>query len=212
MGKLSYYLGYNFVSSYRITSRGLIAVEELLGNVELPSRYPVELTWSDEIRLLFPHFLTVNNRTRDSNGRVVPTTALISTSRIRPMLFMSLVLQRSHDDYMSWPSLADMNRPLEYSDDEDASEPRPPASRGDRDRWRICNFIKMPPIRAPYPVSEERVAEIRSRVAGHRLGNRPDFDDVVPDLLSPEERDIMTSCRDIDAQFLQDKLAFVRHC
>ena len=213
MGRLSYYLGYLFVSSHRITSRGLVAVEELRGNVALPARYPVSLTWSDEIRLLFSHFLTVNDRTRDADGRVVPTTTLMNCSRVNPMLFMSLVLQRSHDDYMSWPSLADMSRPLTPSTDEDADNgPRNPVIRGDRDRWRICNYIKLPPVRAPYPASDSVVAAIRAKVAGHRLGTTDNLDDVLPDVLTPEERDILSSCRAIDNQFRDDKLAFMRHC
>lgn len=212
MGNVSYYLGYNFVSGHRVTSRGLVATEELRGNVELPARYPIGLSWSDEIRLLFPHFLTVNSRTRDIAGVVVPTTTLMNASRVNPMLFMSLVLQRAHDDYMSWPSLLDMSRPLERSTDDEDAPPRPPVVRGDRDRWRICNFIKLPPIRAPYPVSDERVAAIRAKVSGFRLGVSANLDDVLPDILTPEERDILSSCREIDAQFRADKLAFMRHC
>lgn len=205
MGPLSYYLGYNFVVGYRVTSRGLVATEELLGDIRLPSRYPGELTWNEEIRLMFPHFLAVNSRTRDLQRRVVPTTTLMSASRHSPFLFMSLVLQRSHDDYMHWPNLTELGRTLDDMTGE---------IRGDPVHWRICNMTKLPPLKAQYPVSSERVEAIRSKVRGLGLGGPPssELNDVVPDLLTHEERDILTACRDIDAQFLADKLAFMRHC
>lgn len=165
MGPLSYYLGYNFVVKRKITSRGLVPVEELIGNIKLPARYPTELSWNDELRLLFPHFLTVNNRTRDANGQVVPTLTLMNSSKKKPFLFMSLVLQRALDEKMAWPDLTDVSRALEDSDGN-----VPDDIRGDSTRWRVCNMVKMPPSRQPYPVAEEVVKAIRERVSGLRLG------------------------------------------
>ena len=44
------------------------------------------------------------------------------------------------------------------------------------------------------------------------IGARANLDDVMPDILSPEDRDILSACRDIDKQYRQDMLSFMRHC
>ena len=85
LGRATYYLGRMFVTGFHPTSHGLVATEKIRGDVQLPSRYPGDLTWNEEMRLLFPLFLEVNPRTYFGSGRdrtIVPYTTLMSASKI----------------------------------------------------------------------------------------------------------------------------------
>ena len=199
LGPLSHYLGVSTVTSHRITSRGLVPVEEITPNLDLPLRYPTGMSWVAEMRLLFPHFLSINSHSyvdgQDGpNSRtVLPYKTLLQASKLQPMLFASLVFQRVHDSYMPWPNLSDFTHET---------------------RWRVCNMTKFPPLRAEYPVEQARVNEIRSRLNQHRQGaagfaaNMADF---LPAILTPEERDILQSCREIDNRYQADCRAFLSH-
>ena len=108
------------------------------------------------------------------------------------MLFASLVLQRVFDSYMPWP------------------EPDNNVSR-----WRVCNFTKLPVVKPDYPVDDGRVAEIRARLNAHRAsaaGFQVNMSDFLPDILSPEERDILQVSREIDNRFEKDSIEFMQHC
>ena len=186
------------VTCNRPTSAGLVPTEEIKPDVNLSIRYPSGLSWAAEVRLLFPHFLVSNSRTQvetssgPSNRVVLPYSTLLQASRLRPMLFASLVFQRCHDSYMPWP-----------------------VPNNDVTRWKVCNFTKLPVVRPDYPVSDARVAEIRARLNLHRAsaaGFHVNMADFLPDILTPEERDILQSCREIDNRHEKDSVAFMMHC
>ena len=196
---MSYYLGYLFVTSQRPTARGLVATEEIPtegGSIELPVRYPGDMTWDEELRLLFPIFLDVNPRTYFMTGRgrtIVPYTTLMQASKHNPFLFASLVLQRSYDAWMKWPDHVEM---------------------GDPDSWKICNYVRFPPIKQSYPVSLEKLADLRKKMLPfrgrvHLLADN--YDDLLPDVFSPSDRENLRTCDLIDARYRADVLSFMRH-
>ena len=202
MGDVTYYLGYSFVAAHRPTSKGLVPAEEFpveRGNFALPVRYPGDMSWEEELRLLFPVFLRVNPRTYFGTGPdrvVIPYTTLIQASKINPMLFASLVLQRSFDRLMKWPTISDSF---------------------DRDyvtNWKVCNMVKFPPIKQSYPASKAKVASLRARMSAGYVPH-PDVNgamlDMMPDDFTPEERDILVACKEIDEQFEAELLQFHRH-
>ena len=189
-----------FVTSQEPTSRGLQPYESIpaeQGAFELPARYPGDLTWDEELRLLFPVFLDVNPRTYFMTGRVrtiVPYLTLIQASKINPFLFASLVLQRCYDAWMKWPDFVEMA---------DA-----------RGGWRICNYVKFPPLKQPYPISSQRLFDLRRLVRPYRdqLGQLANnFEDLLPDSLTLEDRDNLRLCDRIDTQYQREILAFMRH-
>ena len=202
LGDVTYYLGHSFVASHKPTSKGLSAVEEYpveKGNFGLPVRYPGDLSWEEEIRLLFPVFLRVNPRTYFGTGPdrvVIPYITLIQASKKKPMLFASMILQRSFDRLMKWPNVGDA------------------LDRDYLNNWKVCNMIKFPPIRQTYPISKRKLAVLRSRVSAHYV---PDdhvdgaMHDMLPDDFTPEERDALLTCNRIDEQFQADLLQFHRH-
>ena len=186
------------VSSHRPTYQGLCPTESIKPNVELGVRFPTGISWAAELRLLFAHFLVSNARTHiDGPGgpnkrQVLPYTTLLHASRIKPMLFASLVLQRVFDAYMPWP------------------EPDNNVAR-----WKVCNFTKLPVVKPDYPVDDDRVAEIRARLNAHRAsaaGFQVNMSDFLPDILSPEERDILQVSREVDNRFEKDSVEFMQHC
>lgn len=188
-----------FVTSQRPTERGLVAIEEVpaeKGSVELPARYPGDLTWDEELRLLFPIFLDVNPRTYFITGRVrtiVPYTTLMQASKINPFLFGSLVLQRAYDSWMRWPNFADMSNP---------------------DSWRVCNYVKFPPVKQSYPISTQKLAELRAKFLpfrGRMNVLTDNMDDLLPDVFSPADRENLRTCDIIDSKYRSEMLAFMRH-
>ena len=202
LGDVTYYLGYSFVASHRPTSKGLNAVEEYpveRGNFDLPVRYPGDMSWEEELRLLLPVFLRINPRTYFGTGPdrvVIPYTTLIQASKVNPMLFASLVLQRTFDRLMKWPNVGDsLNQ--DYSSN-----------------WKVCNMVKFPPIRQSYPVSKSKLADLRARLSS---GYVPDDQvdgamlDLMPGDLSPAERDILLACKRIDDQYQSELVQFHRH-
>ena len=200
LGDVSYYLGHLFVVSHAASSKGLVPQEEIPveeGDIELPARYPGEMSWEDELRLLFPIFLRVNPRTYFMTGTVrtvIPVTTLMQASKHNPFLFMSLVLQRSYDKFMKWPTRGDAIDQNHFSN------------------WKTCNLVKFPPVRQAYPISKSELTALRARVASHYV---PDEHgamlDYLPDQLSPVERETLLTCDRIDAQFAADVTAFQRH-
>lgn len=200
LGDVTYYLGYMFVTSQKPTSKGLVAEEEVPidhGSMSLPARYPGDLTWAEEVRLLFPVFKRVNYRTYIGTGAdrvVVPYVTLMQASKHNPFLFMSLVLQRAYDRLMRWPTREDAINP-DY-----------------RANWKVCNMVKFPPIRQAYPISESELSQLRHRVSSHYVpvanGAMLDY---LPDVLSPTERDNLLACEQIDAQYHADVSSLRRH-
>ena len=188
-----------FVTSQCPTAAGLQAYEEIpseQGAFELPTRYPGDLTWDEELRLLFPIFLEVNPRTYFMVGKkrtIVPYLTLIQASKINPFLFASLVLQRCYDAWMKWPDLDEMC---------------------DRGVWRICNYVKFPPLKQPYPVSAEKLADLREKMKPYRgrlYELAPEMEDLLPDIFSPSDREHLRTCDRIDTQYRREMLAFMRH-
>ena len=188
-----------FVTSQRPTSKGLKAYEEIpveQGTFELPVRYPGDLTWDEELLLLFPIFLDVNPRTYFNVGRtrtIVPYTTLMQASKINPFLFASLVLQRSYDAWMKWPNMTEM------------SDPR---------SWKICNYVKFPPLKQPYPISTEKLLDLRAKMKpfrGRLYQLAPAMEDLLPEDFSPADRENLRTCDRIDAQYRAEILAFMRH-
>ena len=199
LGDVTYYLGYMFVTSQEPTSRGLHPYESIpaeQGNFELPARYPGDLTWDEELRLLFPVFLDVNPRTYFMTGRVrtiIPYKTLMQASKINPFLFASLVLQRCYDSWMKWPDLVEMS---------------------DRGGWRICNYVKFPPLKQPYPITLDKLYDLRKKVRPFRgqIGRLAEnYEDLLPGVLTPEDRDNLRACDRIDTQYQRENLAFMRH-
>ena len=200
LGDATYYLGYMFVSSQTPTSKGLVAVEEVPidgGDMSLPARYPGDLSWTEEVRLLFPIFKRVNYRTYIGTGAdrvIVPYVTLMQASKHNPFLFMSLVLQRSYDRLMRWPTREDA------------------INQDFRANWKVCNMVKFPPLRQAYPISEAELSQLRARVSSHYV---PDADgamlDYLPEILSPVERENLLACERIDAQFQADVTSLRRH-
>ena len=202
LGDVTYYLGYLFVESHRPSSKGLLPIEHFPvegGSMALPARYPGELTWEDELRLLFPVFLEMNPRTYYNTGRgrvIIPYVTLMHASKINPYLFMSLVLQRAYDKEMKWPGLEEMTDP--------SSE----------NNWRLCNYVKFPPLRQNYPVSSTKLVDLRDKMKpfrGRLLALAENMDDLLPDDLSPADRENLRLCDRIDSAFRAEKLLFVRH-
>ena len=175
----------------------MVASETVRGDCKLPSRFPGDLTWSEEIRLLFPLFLELNPRTFIGTGRnrqIIPYTTLMCASKIDPLLFMSLVLQRVFDRLIPWIS------------DEEQRDP---------DQWRLCNLVKFPPLKADYPVPQSVLDDLRARLAPHRVQINQmvasEMVDVLPTIFTPEERDHLRTCKSIDDQFEKDKYSFLAH-
>lgn len=196
---MTYYLGYNFVTSQRPTASGLLPAEGIPpeeGSFVLPARYPGDLTWDEEIRLLFPVFLDVNPRTYFGTGRnrrIIPYTTLVQASKINPFLFGSLVLQRCYDAWMKWPDLAEMENPS---------------------RWRTCNFVKFPPVRETYPISPAKLIDLRTKMKPYRgrlYQLAENWDDLLPDVFTPADRENLRTCDLIDGRYRADVLAFMRH-
>ena len=199
LGDVTYYLGYMFVTSHRPTSKGLQAYEEIpaeQGAFELPSRYPGDLTWCEELRLLFPIFLAVNPRTYFYVGKtrnIVPFKTLMQASKINPFLFASMVLQRCYDAWMKWPDFNEMS---------------------DLRGWRICNYVKFPPLKQPYPISSEKLLDLREKMKPfrgrlHQLA--PNMDDLLPEIFTPADRENLRICDRIDSRYRAENLAFMRH-
>ena len=190
-----------FVQSQTPSSKGLVPVEEVpveKGSMTLPARYPGELTWNEEVRLLFPVFLRVNPKTYffSDNGEriIVPYVTLMQASKHNPFLFMSLVLQRAYDRLMRWPTRADAVDPNYHTN------------------WKTCNLVKFPPLRQVYPVDQAELARLRNLVSKQYVpSSNGAMLDYLPDSLTPTEREVLMTCDQIDAQFAADTKIFRRH-
>ena len=163
----------------------------------MPVRYPGDLTWEEELRLLFPIFLDVNPRTHYFSGRnrvIIPYVTLLQASKHNPFLFASLVLQRAYDSWMKWPNHVEM------------SDPQGP--------WRVCNYVKFPPIKQSYPISTEKLFDLREKMKPFRGRMRvlaANMDDLLPDVFTPSDREHLRTCDRIDGQYQNDVLTFMRH-
>ena len=98
LGPLSYLLGTRIHTKFHVTNTGIVSVERLHNNLELPIRSPPRDTWQTELSTAFQSLLQCNDRTRtEGTGELVPVKTLVNVSCHRPMLLAFWVLNRAFD-------------------------------------------------------------------------------------------------------------------